>query len=440
MTDDLVINIGEIEDVPTIKLAEDIDDIGRDDSGESSNTMGLELLMNDKRRPSGGDSRNSHNDADVHKLESELNDLAEIQPSAIKESGKSGLFSIQKEGPVETIKIGEQTADKSNSEEWGTGLNAINIDSVPSLPPEPRKSREELLKEKFAVLRKLEEIERKGGKLTKSYSMESSLEEMVGEYETLMAEKETKNSIQFQGKMLIAAVTGLEYLNGKFDPFDIKLEGWSEQIHENLNDYDEIFAELHEKYKSKAKMAPELKLLFQLGGSAIMLHMTNTMFKSSLPGMDDIMRQNPDLMQQFTQAAVGSMGQKNPGFGGFMSGLMGGGDTGRPAPPPANRPDISMARGETGINISDNYARANEPERTSRDEGKKRAEMKGPSDISDILSRMKTKTVALPPDMPKDESSTISLEELREMTTKRVPKAVTSRRQKSERNSVSLDL
>ena len=164
------------------------------------------------------------------------------------------------------------------------------------------------------------------------------------------------------------------------------------------------------------------------------------MFKSILPGMDDIMRQNPDLMQQFTQAAVGSMGQKNPGFGGFMSGLMGGGDTGRPAPPPANRPDISMARGETGINISDNYARANEPERTSRDEGKKRAEMKGPSDISDILSRMKTKTVALPPDMPKDESSTISLEELREMTTKRVPKAVTSRRQKSERNSVSLDL
>ena len=72
----------------------------------------------------------------------------------------------------------------------------------------------------------------------------------------------------------------------------------------NVEDYDEIFAELHEKYKSKAKMAPELKLLFQLGGSAIMIHMTNTMFKSSMPGMDDIMRQNPELMQQFTQAAV----------------------------------------------------------------------------------------------------------------------------------------
>ena len=48
-----------------------------------------------------------------------------------------------------------------------------------------------------------------------------------------------------------------------------------------------------------------------------MVHMTNSMFKSSMPGMDDIMRQNPDLMQQFTSAAVNSMGQTNPGLGGF---------------------------------------------------------------------------------------------------------------------------
>ena len=61
-------------------------------------------------------------------------------------------------------------------------------------------------------------------------------------------------------------------------------------------------------------MAPELKLLFQLGGSAIMVHMTNTMFKSSMPGMDDIMKQNPELMQQFTQAAVSSMGESSPGL------------------------------------------------------------------------------------------------------------------------------
>ena len=149
--------------------------------------------------------------------------------------------------------------------------------------------------------------------------MESSLLEMQGEYETLVEERERHNSMKFQGKMLMAMITGMEFLNNKFDPFDVKLDGWGEQVNENINEYDEIFKELHDKYKSKGKMAPEIKLLFQLAGSGIMIHMTNAMFKSSMPGMDDIMRQNPDLMNQFTQAAVNQMSRENPGFGNFMN-------------------------------------------------------------------------------------------------------------------------
>ena len=123
----------------------------------------------------------------------------------------------------------------------------------------------------------------------------------------IIAEKEKSNSVKFQGKMLMACITGLEFLNNKFDPFDLKLDGWGEQVNENINDYDEIFGELQGKYHSKAKMAPELKLMFQLAGSAIMLHMTNSMFKSSMPNMDDYMRQHPEVMKQFTKAAVSSM-------------------------------------------------------------------------------------------------------------------------------------
>ena len=43
----------------------------------------------------------------------------------------------------------------------------------------------------------------------------------------------------------MACVTGLEFLNNKFDPFDVKLEGWAEQLNENIEEYDEIFGELH---------------------------------------------------------------------------------------------------------------------------------------------------------------------------------------------------
>ena len=165
--------------------------------------------------------------------------------------------------------------------------------------------------------------------------MDSNLSEMMGEYDMVMSEKERQNSIKFQGNMLAALINGVEFMNGRFDPFDIKLDGWGEQFSENISDYDEIFAELHEKYKSTAQMAPEIKLLFQLGASGMMVHMTNTMFKSSMPNMDDVLRQNPDLMQEFNRAAVNSMGNTNPGFSGFMNNVM------NPEPQPA----ISRNRG-----------------------------------------------------------------------------------------------
>ena len=111
--------------------------------------------------------------------------------------------------------------------------------------------------------------------------------------------------------MMMACITGVEYLNNRFDPFAVNLNGWSESIHENISDYDEVFAELAEKYKSSTQMSPELRLLFMVGGSAFMFHLTNTMFKSSsMPGMEDILKQNPDLMKQFASAALNSMGNQ----------------------------------------------------------------------------------------------------------------------------------
>jgi hypothetical protein len=297
---------------------------------------------------------------------------------------------------------------------------------------------------------------------------------MQGEYEMIMEEKTKQNSVKFQGNMLMACINGIEFLNNRFDPFDIKLDGWSEQINENMTDYDDVFGELYEKYKSKASMAPELKLLFQLGGSAMMVHMTNTMFKSAMPGMDDILRQNPDLMRQFQTAAVNSMSQQSPGFSGFMNNVMNPEPqvsmSGPPPPPmatqglnaPASRPgnnnSFNMGRNNfnpnqgqaDGINIRENFSSPSEGDRSSR-RGPgpgPRAEMKGPSDISDILSGLKTKTINIQ-EAPQqqsaaqpsfNDSSTISISDLKELQSDgNMPKR-SKRRQKSDKNTVSLDI
>ena len=43
----------------------------------------------------------------------------------------------------------------------------------------------------------------------------------------IIAEREKSNSVKFQGRMLMAAVTGLEFLNSKVDPFHLKMYVWA---------------------------------------------------------------------------------------------------------------------------------------------------------------------------------------------------------------------
>ena len=390
----------------TISIGSLVEEIRRDSLPSSNFGPGVELLMNGKKK----EDASSISLKDLDSLEKELNDLSGPGGSFDRPSVSFDRPSVSFDKPsvsFPTVSFDDKPNDVKNifnvasdnvetTKTWDGFKSANSVD--PDRAPLPEMSKEEQLKNKFKYLRKLEDLESKGVNLTKKYSMDSPLEEMRGEYENVISEKEKSNSVKFQGKMLMACITGLEFLNSKFDPFDIKLDGWAEQVGENLEEYDDIFAELHEKYRSKAKMAPELKLMFQLGGSAIMLHMTNTMFKSAIPGMDDIMRQNPDLMHKFTQAAVNSMGTTSPNFSNFMNSV---------AP--------------------------------HAQESQKRPEMRGPSDIDDILGGIKSKTVNM--DAKSEQGSTVSLSELQEMKDSlNMPSKSKRRKPRSDKNTMSLNI
>lgn len=176
--------------------------------------------------------------------------------------------------------------------------------------------------EKQELLFKLKRLEARGVPLSKHYSTSSSIYDLREEYARIKAQRDLESSIQFQRRCLMAFTSGAEFLNNKFDPFDIKLDGWSETVQSNLSDYDDVFEELHEKYKTRAQIAPELKLLMMLGGSGVMFHMTNTLLKSHIPNVDDILKENPDLAHQFADAATKSVSKEAPGIGNFMNDLI----------------------------------------------------------------------------------------------------------------------
>jgi hypothetical protein len=156
--------------------------------------------------------------------------------------------------------------------------------------------------EKADLLNKISRLIKKGINSGARLTIYSDVEEIRTEYKRMIYSIECDRSIKFQRRMLVAAVTGLEFLNEKFDPFDLELNGWSQNTMENIDDYDGVFEELYNKYKAKVQVAPEVKLIMMVGGSAMMFHLTNSMFKAAVPNMGQVMKQNPDLMRNMMDA------------------------------------------------------------------------------------------------------------------------------------------
>ena len=203
--------------------------------------------------------------------------------------------------------------------------------------------------EKADLLNKITRLAKKGVHTSARLTIYSDIEEIRTEYKRMTYSIEVDRSIKFQRRMLVACVTGLEFLNDKFDPFDLELNGWSQNTMENIDDYDGVFEDLYNKYKAKVQVAPEVKLIMMVGGSAMMFHLTNSMFKAAVPNVTQVMKQNPGLMQnmmdavQRSQPSMPSAGEppapglrremRGPGmdFGSLMN-MMG------PPPPQMSRP------------------------------------------------------------------------------------------------------
>tara|TARA_B100001758_G_scaffold98976_1_gene84590 strand:- start:33 stop:1058 length:1026 start_codon:yes stop_codon:yes gene_type:complete len=156
--------------------------------------------------------------------------------------------------------------------------------------------------EKADLMNKIGRLEKKGFSVNKRLTAYSPVDELRAEVKRVMYSIEVDQSVRFSKRMLIACVTGLEFLNKRYNPFDLQLEGWSESVMENQDDYDTVFEELYVKYRTKMHVAPEVKLILMLGGSAMMFHLTSTMMKS-LPNMGDVLKQNPEMMKNMMQAA-----------------------------------------------------------------------------------------------------------------------------------------
>ena len=175
-----------------------------------------------------------------------------------------------------------------------------NDDSTSEIKPTEKKelTPQELRLKKIEMLRKLCEIKSKGFALSKEYDFNSSLEEMEYEFDLLKSFADKRNGVKVFKGGLLQAVSVIEFLNDKYDPFDFHLSGWGDHMQLEVDSWEDVLEEIYEKYKgSGRKMAPEIKLLYLIIASAGAFHFTKSQ-SSKLPGLDSILASNPGLLSK----------------------------------------------------------------------------------------------------------------------------------------------
>ena len=381
---------------PDIGLSSDLGNVI--DITDNSDALGLNMLANQARisfgGPSSGSSQNTFNISSSGPALGgiEVTNLEPLEPITLNMDSNFGNL---REVPME-IKFAKESAPSFfSNQQTATGP------SVSLTPVQQNRNPEQEKKEKIEYLNKLQRLEQKGFPVARKFTMDNSFDEIKGEFDRLVDARNLESSLRFQRQALMGVVTGMEWMNNKFDPFDLNLDGWSESVHENVEDFDEIFEELYDKYKDRGKMPPEARLMFALAGSGFMCHVSNTFMRQRMPSADDLLRKNPELARQFAQAAASQAGS---GFGNFMGMAMGSSGSG-PSPPSQTQgpagPQGTDSMGPTGAFFGANNYTApfggptqppnqmpNSPQVMASVEPPRqtaRREMKGPSGVDDIL-------------------------------------------------------
>ena len=326
-------------------------------------------------------------------------------------SGPKLVPSLNEVGPMKT----SEGLENLNAEQFLGPSNSFR-----------RVNEENVLKEKYEILRKFDRLAKLGVPMRKRFTLDSPLDEMKMELEFIKREKDADATIKQFCDWFITGMSAMEW-SSKNVPlvkaFGLQLDGLSESAQMNVGDMEDDFEELYDLYGDKMKMHPLVRIPIRTCMMVYMVHLTNQMArKAPIPNIDEVMRSNPDIARQLAQAAMQQQTQNmratqapsvvlpppttasNPlsGLANFMSGMV-------PPPPPQQtnvRPPPSSIKSPVKL-----PARPNPQPTMARVDPVPVREMKGPVvNIDELLksvnNNVETKKVTMAPSATKKGGST----------------------------------
>lgn len=185
--------------------------------------------------------------------------------------------------------------------------NGQFVEVVETKYVETAEERRARARENYCKLQDL--VEKYNVVLTRNFTINDDPDEMQEEYDMHKNKRNKNNQVKFYKQILLNVVSGAEFMNDRYNPFEFKLKDWSKQVASDLDDYTEVLEEIYEKYKHVGgKMAPEIKLVFMIIMSGVTYHISQSLFGNG--GLDATIQSNPNIVNKL--------------FGGLMKGGLGG--------------------------------------------------------------------------------------------------------------------
>ena len=218
------------------ELLDDIDDLMKDDimNNYNKDDNNDDDVNNDNNDNNDNDDINDIND-DVEENKEQQSDPSEINPNDFKEILDNGEFD--------------------------------------NLSPQQQRII------KYDLLMKLADLVKTNGiQITTDYNMNSNYYDIKREYDYHVRVRGKKRTISTIYSGIICAAKGLEFLNNKFDPFGLNINGFTLNLESSREELLDVLMELYDKYLSTQgkEISPEMQLVFIFIKALVMTMVTNT--------------------------------------------------------------------------------------------------------------------------------------------------------------------
>lgn len=168
--------------------------------------------------------------------------------------------------------------------------------------------------EKQDILARLFAMRSRGVRLSKNYTMRSSLPELRMEMGRIEHEQDTQRSVQRLRRWLLAGVSGAQYAtNSKYAPKFAKgkLNGFSDYVLGSIDDYDSVFERMSEKYGGVIGIGstgnPLADLFMLIGTQMLMFIFMQHKTGVKPPTEEEIRKEHPDMIRKMALKMAGEM-------------------------------------------------------------------------------------------------------------------------------------